>query len=152
MLFLSANIDRAIVMAQFDIRGFWHALGFRVKEQTPKNLDAITCNFVATMAGLGDKEPTDESFVDYFDETKSFEDYLAMCKQLAAGSDLTQKEAVQLIVADLVKMNEQFHAEVAEGTREANHYLLPLEKGNRWGRTILALQEAFTPPPKKAAA
>lgn len=150
MSFLRANIDRAIVMTQFDLRAFGHPLGVRVKVN-PKYLDAITCNLVCFAAGLGesddpdDKEkrsaPTDEGYVSYFDS--SYVDYLAMCKRLVEDCDLSQKEAIQLIVHEIVKKSEEFKDEITAGTREDSGWLQPLDKDNDWGRAVLALIEAF---------
>jgi hypothetical protein len=142
MHFLTANIDRAIVMTQYDLRGFAHPLGFREKKGSAKSLDATTGNFMAFAAGCGQhKEPTDENYADYFDSL--FEDYLAMCKRLVADCDESQKEAIQLIVQEIVKQRDEMAAEVAAGKREASAYIKPLEKTNRWGKAVLALAEAF---------
>lgn len=147
MPFLRANIDRAIVMTQYDLRGFAHPLGFREgHKSSAKSLDATTANLVAFAAGFGsegsgDGSPTDEAYASYF--KSSFEEYLAMCKRLAADCDLSQKEAIQLIVQEIVKQSEEMRAEVAAGKREPSPYLRPLEKGNPWGNAVLALAEAF---------
>ncbi len=143
MHFLNANIDRAIVMTQYDLRGFTHPLRFRVKRLSAKSLDAITGNFMGFAAGLGhgDRKATDEAYADYF--TSSFEDYLAMCKRLANDCDSSQEEAIQLIVQEIVKQSEEMKAEVAAGKRERSVLLMPLEKSNRWGKAVLALTEAF---------
>lgn len=70
MNFLRANIDRAIVMTQYDLRGFANPLGFRTKKGSAKSLDALTGNFMAFAAGCGrEKEPTDEAFADYCGDT-----------------------------------------------------------------------------------
>ena len=143
MKFLTANIDRAIVMTQYDLRGFFHALGFRIEKNTPKSLDAITCNLTGFAAGFDhvDSKPTDDAFANY--HSSSFEDYLAMCKQLAKDCDLSQMEAIQLIILEIIKQSEGLKAEVAAGKREASHYLKPLKKNNQWGKAVLALAEAF---------
>jgi hypothetical protein len=73
----------------------------------------------------------------------SFEDYLAMCKRLASECDLSQKEAIQLIVHEIVKQNKEMRAKVAAGTMKPSAYLQPLEKDNDWGKVVLALAEAF---------
>lgn len=144
MNFLTTNIDRAIVMTQYDLRGFAHPLGFREKNKSSaKSLDATTGNFIGFAAGLGhgDRRPTDENYADYFES--SYEDYLAMCQRLAKDCDLSQREAIQLIVQEIVKQSEEMKAEVVAGKREASAYLKPLEKSNRWGKAVLALAEAF---------
>src|SRR4051812_29035849 len=101
--FLMANIDRAIVVTQCDLRGFWHPLGFREEKGNPKSLDATTANLVAFAAGGGQPEGegsgwTVENRPDYWN--CSYEDYLAMCKQFAGDCDEAQKEAIQLIVLE----------------------------------------------------
>ena len=148
--FLSSNIDAAIVMTQFDLRGFWHPLGFRVKKNNPKNLDAITCNLAGFAAGLGNekgKKCTDEAFASY--HSSSFEDYLAMCKQLAKCCNRAQKEAIQLIIQEIVKQNKDMQAEVAAGKVERSSYLNPLREDNRWGKAVIALAKAFKVTLKK---
>lgn len=145
MNFLTANIDRAIVMTQYDLRGFVHPLGFRERHMLScKSLDATTANFMAFAAnssGRGDCRPTDENYVKYFDS--SYEDYLAMCRRLADDCDLSQKETIQLIILEIVRQNKVMRAEVVAGRRKDSPYLNPLEKSNRWGKAVLALAEAF---------
>ena len=144
--FLTANIDRAIVMTQYDLRSFQHPLGMRVP-QCPKYLAAATANLVAFAANSGRKKPgkiTDPQYVRYWDG--SYADYLAMCRRLAKCCDLSEKEAIQLIVVDIVRQSEAMKAEVAAGKRESSDYLQPLERenpDNMWGRAVLALAEAF---------
>jgi hypothetical protein len=150
MPFLSSNINTAIVMTQFDLRGFWHPLGFRVEKNTPKNLDAITCNLAGFAAGLGEekRECTDKNFPGY--HSSSFEDYLAMCKRLAKCCNRVQKEAIQLIIQEIVKQHEDMEAEVATGkVKQHSSYLNPLRKDNRWGKAVIALAKAFKVTLKK---
>ncbi len=143
MQFLTANIDRAILMTQYDLRGFWHPLGFRIEERHPKFLDATTGNFMVFAAGASNTSDTiDEGYAPYFDS--SFEEYLAMCRDLAACCYEFEKEAIRLIIAEILKQHEEMTAEVAAGTMEQTSYLMPLSKDNRWGKAILALQEAFS--------
>ena len=143
MSFLTANIDRAIVMTQFDLRGFAHPLGFRMKEKSSKSLYMITGNLVGFAAGLGheDGKSTDEAYASYHES--SYEDYLAMCKRLFEDCDGSEKEAIQLIVLEIVKQSKEMKAEVASGKMEASGYLKPLEKSNTWGKAVLALAEVF---------
>ncbi len=143
MSFLTANIDRAIVMTQFDLRGFVHPVfGRRKFMVSSKSLDATACNLMAFAAGIGQgSSSTDDSYVS---STKSsFEGYLAMCKLVAESCDWSQREAIQLIILELVRQSEVMKAEVASGDREESAYLQPLDKGNRWGKVVLALAEAF---------
>lgn len=143
MNFLTANIDRAIVMTQYDLRGFANPMGFREPHKSSaKSLNATTANLVDFAAGCGrGRTPTDEHHADYFDS--SYKDYLAMCKRLAKDCDLSQREAIQLIVQEIVKQSVEMKADVAAGIREATAYLKPLDKSNPWGRAVLALAKAF---------
>lgn len=144
--FLTANIDRAIVMTQYDLRGFAHPLGVRLKNGSPKYLDAATGNFVAFAAGVSKEGgPTDAGHVDFFNS--SYDDYLAMCQRLAADCDLSQREAIRLIVKEILHQHSEMTAAVAAGNTEASPYLQPLSKDNRWGKAVLALMEAFKETP-----
>lgn len=139
------NIDRAIVMTQYDLRGFAHPLGFREEKMNPKSLDAITANFVGSVFGISKDESTDKSYVDYF--TGSFEEKLAMCRHFAEGCGCSsQKEATQLIIQEIVRQSEQMKAEVVSGDRKESAYLKSLSKDNCWGGLILALAEVFEVP------
>lgn len=140
--FLTANIDRAIVITQYDLRGFYHPLGFRCSVLTPKHLDAITNNFLFFAAGCGrDKIPTVANLPDY--HRAPYKDYLATCKKFVADCDLSQIEAIQLIILDIVKKNGEMRAKVDAGEMPSSPYLRSLDKDNHWGRAVLALVEAF---------
>jgi len=144
MPFLGANIDRAIVVAQHGLRGYAYPLGSRQEyKQSASNLDTVTANFMSFAAGFDpvNRKPTDEVYASYFES--SYEEYLAMCKQLAEDCFLFQEAAIQLIVLEIVKQSEEMKAEVAAGKRCPSPYLFPLVKSNRWGRAVLALAEAF---------
>lgn len=146
MAYLTRNIDRAIVLTQYDLRGFAHPIGARRKGLvSPKNLDAITGNLTACAAGFSGEEgaqSTDESWVSYWEEN-TFEDLLTMYQRLHEDCDLSQREAIQLIVLEIVRKSVELKAEVASGERRQSSYLQPLDKTNRWGAAILALAEAF---------
>ncbi len=143
-VFLTANIDRAIVMTQYDLRGFAHPLGFREKpKSSAKSLWCITGNLLAFAADAGHGAPTDPNFICYFDDVFEFEAYLAMCQRLAEHCDESEKEAIQLIIQDIVKQTLEMKLEVTKGTRKPSKYLASLDKNSRWGRAILALAEAF---------
>lgn len=139
--FLTAHIDRAIVMTQFDLRGFSHPLGFRLHHQHPKYLDATICNFVSFAANAGSAEATDPKFVGYFDST--FKDYLAMCRRLAKCCDGSEKEAIQLIVAEFIRQHKDMTTKVATGEIEDTGYLQPLVKENCMGKAVIALATTF---------
>jgi hypothetical protein len=142
MSFLRANIDRAIVMTQYDLRGFAHPFGHRVaKGASAKSLAATTCNFMNFANGAEHGAATDEAYADAHES--SFDAYFAMCKRMAKVCDLSEKEAIQLIVLEIIKQSEEMKAEVVAGKREPSGYLKPLEKDNYWGKVVLALVEAF---------
>jgi hypothetical protein len=141
--FLTQNIDRAIVMTQYDLRGFAHPLGFREDYmKSAKSLVATTGNLMAFAANCGrDRKRTDRYYANYF--TSSFKSYLAMCQRLVRDCDDSEKEAIQLIVQEIVRQSKEMKAEVATGEREASEYLKPLKKSNYWGKAVLALAMAF---------
>ncbi len=142
MPYRMAHIDRAIVMTQYDLRGFDHPLGGRCeKGQSDKLLAATLGNFTAFASReKGEDPPADETYVSYLDGA-SFEQYLAMCKALARDCDGSQKEAIQLIILEIFKQGEEMKAVSHEPSMLT--YLGSLDKDNRWGRAMLALSEAF---------
>ena len=147
MNFRTEKIDRAIIITQYDLRGFDHPLGIRMKKgESAKCSSVIPGNFVAFAAGLGEesnKQPLPDTYVDHY--VSSFEQCLTMCKQLASDCDASEREAVQLIIKDIVQQSEEMKAKVAVGFKEIDSagYLQPLERDNWWGRIVLALVEAF---------
>jgi hypothetical protein len=104
-------------------------------------LDVITPDLCFIAAGNADCSCTDDSYVSYFNS--SYEQYLAMCLRLVADCDQFQQEAIQFIVADLIRRNAAMRNEITAGQREASVYIMPLDKSNRWGKAVLALAEAF---------
>jgi|JI10StandDraft_1071094.scaffolds.fasta_scaffold506018_2 hypothetical protein len=146
MNFHTANIDRAIVMTQYDLRGFAHSLGFREGyNSSAKSFYFTTANFMAFAAHAVEKgKPTDEAYVSLvWGEEVTYESYLAMCKRLKEDCDLSQAEAIKLLVLQIVRQSEEMKTEVASGKREQSGYLKTLDKSNRWGIAVLALAEAF---------
>jgi hypothetical protein len=145
MSFLTARIDRAIVMTQYDLRGFGHPLGFRHEYNgSPKCFYFIAFNFFAFAAHAREKEPpTDPAYVSMHQQEPTYDAYLAMCQQLKRDCDLSQIEAIQLLTKQMVKQSREMQAEVAAGTRKLSNYLKPLDKNNRWGMAVLALAEVF---------
>lgn len=142
--FHRANVDRAIVMTQYDLRGFAHPIGVRFDKPIPKYLDATTGNFVAFAAGLGKSQPDDtryDRYADYFES--DYDDYLRMCKDLARSCDTSQKEAIQLIIHEILRQHRQLIEEVAAEEGKTDPYLKPLSRDNRWGRAVLALAQTF---------
>ena len=148
--FLTANIDRAVVMTQYDLRGFAHPMGFRLHHKHPKYLDAAIANLTAFAADAGHNgKRTDAKFVGYHDS--SFKDYLAMCKRLAACCDGSEKEAIQLIIREFVRQHKDMAAKITAGKIQDPGYLKPLTKKNRMGKAIIALAQAFDVKLKLAA-
>lgn len=150
MSYLRSNIDRAIIVTQFDLRGFWHPLGFRQKKgESAKSFSVIPGNMISFAAGFGHEEPedrkaTDSSYINTFQG--SFQQILQMCKRLASDCDLSQKEAIQLIVVDILKQSKKMKAKALRNKTKPPPYLKALKKNNWWGRTVLALMEAFEVP------
>lgn len=66
-----------------------------------------------------------------------------MCQRLTNNCDNSQKEAIKLIIQEIVRQSNEMKVEVATGKRMASHYLKPLEKTNCWGKAVIALVEAF---------
>lgn len=138
--FLTRNIDRAIVMTQYDLRGFGHPLGFRIRGLSPKSFDATVANLIRFAAGCA-TQVTDPEFVGYSEST--FEEYLAMCKRLAACCDGSEREAIQLIVRTFIRRHKSMTTKVGMGKMKPSPYLTPLEKDNELGKAIIALATAF---------
>lgn len=139
MTFLAANIDRAIVNTQFDLRGFAHALNFR--SNSNKTFSFIPENFLAYVVGLDVGSPTDDSYV-RMDE-RSYDECIIMLDRLATHCSDQQKEAIQLIVKDIIIKSEERREKVARGEEEPCVYLYPLEEDNQWGMVVVSLMEAF---------
>ena len=143
MPFLEENINSAIVETQYDLRGFAHALGFRTNSN--KTFEAIPLNFLALAVGASlrkNKAPTDISFISPVEsDDEAYEKYLTMCKQFANDCNLSQYEAVQFIIKDIIQSREDREKKLSAD--EKDMYLRPLNKDNWWGKTMLALAEAF---------
>ncbi len=152
--FLTQNINRAISETESDLRG--ESLGWGVHgPQTPENLYTATINLVQLAAGMnriniptpGDASaedpstPTDEKYVDV--STCTYDEYLAMCRRLYDDCDYNQQAAIRLIIGQIVRQSQQMKSEVYTGKRPPSHWLRPLDKDGIWGRTVLALCEAF---------
>lgn len=141
MGFRTENIYRTIVETQYDFRGFNHPLG-RMQGVSPKNMDAITVNLATGAMNLDDegyvKDPLYVNFA-----MCSYEEYLAMCQQLAADCNPAQKEAIQLLIQEILKVHDKLEAEIASGARPESKYIEARDKSTVWGRVILALMEAF---------
>lgn len=145
MPYLTRHIDRAIVQTQYDLRGFYHPLLGRMERgYDAKSFDATVGNFIGFAAGatLDEANDNDPNRVHYL-SSFSYEEYRAMCKRLEAACELSEKEAIQLIVEDFVRLRSEIEAKIAAGETERSPYLMPLDKSNRQGIAILALAEVF---------
>lgn len=142
MGFRFENINRTIVEAQYDLRGPRHPLAGRRSAMSQKSLEAITADLAAGAMQLNpDGHVDDPLFVNY--AYCSYEDYLAMCQQLASDCSPVQKEAIQLLIQEILRQHEKIEAEIASGACEKSKYLGARDKSTYWGRAILALMEAF---------
>lgn len=150
--YLHRHIDRAIVMTQYNLRGFGHPLGIRIEEKNPKSLFIIPHNFICLAAGIGrvdesgnseNNEPTDPRFVS--PRNSSFDDCLAMCRRLADCCDESEKEAIQLIIKKIITQGKEFEEQKVAGKNDSA-YIKPLDKGNTWGKVVLSLAVTFEVP------
>ena len=91
------------------------------------------------VAGLARYERAWESQVQA-NHGKSLRDVLALS---ADESEFLEKEAIQLIMREIVRQHGVMKDEIAAGTRDKSRYLKPLEKGNTMGEIVLALMEVF---------
>lgn len=139
-LFEYSKIDRAIVMTQFDMRGFAHPLGVRF--QSDKNSWYILINFISICRSAYD-EMYPVVMPDLDTSKCSYEELLNLCRKLAGDCDCSEHEAIQLIINDIVTDSDKRKQEVAEGIRKPSSYIAPLAKDNVWGKIVLALAEAF---------
>ncbi len=151
MPFLQANIDRAIVITQFYLQGFYNPLEIRFeKGEDNKGFSFIPCNLIACADGCDYRNGkfADGTYVNSMGA--SFKDCLKVCKELAFGCDGVQIEAIQLIIQEILQQAEKRKAKVASGESEPSSYLKSLKKNNWWGRIVIALAEAFEVSLEKA--
>ena len=134
--FNHSDIDRAIVMTQYDLRGFAHPIGTRMNYmESEKSFDATVFNFFSFMYN---SKPAN---FDYWGG--SYEKYLLECKEIFASCDESMKEAIQLIIKEMIKQHKKFTFQIQEGKRSTAGYIKPLNKENSQGRAILSLAEVF---------
>ena len=147
MAYLKENIDAAIVCTQFDLRGFWHPLGFRCKLPLEgKDLSYIPVNLIGFAVGFGKKEnnvATDESYCSPFDEKTTKESVDKMCKKFAQDCDLFRREAIQLIIKDILKAFHECRDRIAKGEEETKYIPEVLDNNTNWGMLMVSLVEAF---------
>jgi len=143
MTFSKANIDRAIVQTQYDLRGFQHPHGFRLDRDSSTGLFYSVINFMPIAAGFGTTEVQDKP-PGYITAHKStYEQYLDACKSLGKACDPTQREAILYLLREILEMHTEIEEKISSGKLKESGYLLPLEKNNYWGKVLLALTEAF---------
>ncbi|OGN16781.1 MAG: hypothetical protein A3C88_00230 [Candidatus Yanofskybacteria bacterium RIFCSPHIGHO2_02_FULL_50_12] len=135
--FLWASIDRAIVMTQYDLRGFAHPLGFRYEKfASAKCFSYIPGNFIGFAAGYAKtpQQPTIE-----YSMNMPFEEQLEVCKKLRVSCECrSQVEAIQLIVKEILEQHKQYQI-----LHPADSYVKLLQPDNYWGKPVLALAQAF---------
>ena len=149
--FLSENINSAILGSQYDMRGYVHALGFRMDNIGSKGLSYLPINLITFSAGCGKKGENDDEIpctiapeiMFYYDEKNlTYEKVLNLCKKLFTECNYIQKEAIQLLLKDVLNKTEELKAE-AELKNEKDAYIRPLDKNTNWGKIMLGLMEAF---------
>ncbi len=149
MKFDKAYIDRAIVVTQYDLRGFVHPLGYRCPGVSPKNLSALTWNLAAFAANPSDDAP-EEYHEGWVQLDCTYEEYLDMCQQFANACDSMQREAIQLILKGIFERYLEIKELVATGSEwnqaHFDGYLGELATTSHWGKWMLALENAFMGP------
>ena len=146
MAYLTKNIDRAIVMTQADLRGFFHPLGIRLKPNSAKDVFYATINLPGFMSGSSkdEEEERDETYVSALDNDATYEQHVAMAKAMADACDLSQAEAIDLILQRIAREMSRFRKQHEAGEYEGNaNYIGKLDKETTWGRTFLAMREGF---------
>lgn len=122
-MFLERSIDNAIRVTCEQIK----------ENISVSDLESVTATFANFAAGLYTKEGFSDDYfysVSYF--SSSYEEYLAMCRQLFSDCNLSQKEDIRLIILGIVRVMKLKFL-----------YHMSLNKGDRWGRAVLSLAEAF---------
>ncbi len=149
--FLSENINDAILLSQYDMRGYVHPLGFRMNGIEAKGLSYLPVNLIQFSAGWGKKddsgnklEPTiaPDLLFYYNEENLTYEKILALCQKFVSECNRYQKEAIQFLLKDVLNKTAELKAE-AESKNERTAYIRPLDQSNNWGKIMLGLMEAF---------
>jgi len=137
MPFKSENINSAIIATQYDLRGFFHPLGFRMKkgECGAKLFSVIPGNLVAfAIFGSEPRNATDDSYVP---RDAPYEEYLNMCLRFAEDCNPAQKEAVQIIL-------EEIKTQAEEVKRDSGRQGCFLGEGSEFEKVMKALTQAFS--------
>jgi hypothetical protein len=149
--YLTPNIDRAIIETQAVLLKFIDTLRLRLPSDHPRfahpsHLYALIDKLMAVAANAWpNKNGTDPDLIRCFHRC-SFENYLAMCKRLAACCDEYEKELIQLIAREIILLHQSWDIKVAAGEiQEFAGYnsLKPLTTRNCHGKIIVALARAF---------
>lgn len=151
MPFETANIDRAIIMTQYDLRGFLSPLGIRFKKMSSeKSFWSTIINFMAFTIGLGHQKPTDT----YANPSIcTFKEYLEMCEKLKSVCNESQKEAIQLLLQEILEQSKEMKEEVVAKKRKISPYLQPFQKKFDSSKALIALGQTFEVPiPKEKKA
>jgi len=138
------DIDRAIVMTQADLRGFYHPMGLRVIPTAAKFVFYTTINLPAFMAGISDENhETDETYVSA-DSKATYEQHVIMAKAMAEACNVTQVEAIDLILRSIVRKMNTYRKEREAGILTSSEgYIYTRDKTNIWGITVLSMREGF---------
>lgn len=133
--FATAEIDRAIVLALYDLNGYESWFGGR--NYSNKRFSMIPGDLVLVAAGYsrGDRQPAVRISIDPLsDNTRKFR---LVCKQFAGACDYKQKEIIREIIKRLELGMEE------RRNNDPNVYTPELSKLNYWGKVMLCLAEAF---------
>ncbi|MDA3815601.1 MAG: hypothetical protein PF549_04515 [Patescibacteria group bacterium] len=138
MPFLEFNIDRAIIKAQYALRGAYSDGGVF----NDKAFHSIPFNLIfSAIGGKHNKGSTDDTYVR--DDDSAFEMHLKMCKKFASDCDKYQKEAIKIIIHKILKDNAERREVAKKFNSKPSFYLCPPKKDNDWGKIVLSLAEAF---------
>jgi hypothetical protein len=146
MPYLEHNINTAINSTQVDLKGFRHPLGFI--SDSNKSFEAIPANFLTWAAGAGVNQEgiSDVSYIHpHYSEKEDYRRFLLMCLSLSLDCTKQQYEAIQQIIKDILKSWKERN-EKPESNPGEKIYLRPLDKSCWWGKTVLALVQAFEVP------
>lgn len=140
MAFSKEAVSRAIIETQFNLRGHESVLGTRTppEEMGPEDIYTILQNFIRVA-----RQGSEESIDAWLSRSHPSLAHLALCKKLAKSCNMYAKEAVQYLISDIARWNEQMRLEICEGKRKASASIIPHSEETGEGRTLLALAEAF---------
>ncbi|MBI5140465.1 MAG: hypothetical protein HZA94_03415 [Candidatus Vogelbacteria bacterium] len=146
MSFTRENIDRAIVFALYNLNGFLWPTGVRTpKGKDPKGFSFIPSNLVAFADGYfpdGNRNVYGEPHPNFM--KCSFADYLALARRFARACDMFQIEAVRNILREVLKQDkERKNCGKGGSFLSPSSYFHPLQRGNYWGKAVIALATAF---------